>query len=349
MVLDMLNRDTDHVTLALPSKGAIADPTRNFLANCGLKVKKPNPRQYTGSIPAIPAVHVLFQRVKDVVYKVTDGTAQLGITGLDVVAENPHEDLLVIHEALGYGHCDLLVAVPEVWVDVETMADLVDVAEDFREEHHRNLRVATTYTNLTRQFLHANGIHHFTMVRAEGAIEAAPTIGYADIIVDLTQTGTTLRENHLRPIPDGVIIESQSCLVGNRRALEENPQVLETARIMLEYIDAALQGKRYTQVTVNVRGESAEDVCAKVVANPVTRGLLGPTIAPIYGTDGENGQWHTVTITMHTRDILTAVEHLRGIGGTQIITTPVDYVFMETSPTFDKLRAQLGQGEVVVE
>ena len=158
-------------------------------------------------MPALPCVDVLFQRVTDVVYKVSDGTAQLGITGLDVVREHPHEDLVVIHEDLRYGYCKLLVAVPEAWVDVETMIDLTEVALDFREYKRRNLRVATTYSNLARQFLHDQGIHHFTLVNAEGAIEAAPTIGYADIIVDLVQTGTTLRENHLKALPDGVIVE----------------------------------------------------------------------------------------------------------------------------------------------
>jgi ATP phosphoribosyltransferase len=331
------------VTLALPSKGAIADPTRNFLADCGLKVRKPNPRQYTGSIPVIPEVSVLFQRVKDVVYKVTDGTAQLGITGYDVVCENPHDDLVVIHDALGYGHCDLLVAVPEAWVDVETMADLVDVAQDFREEKRRNLRVATTYTNLTRQFLHTNGIHHFTIVKAEGAIEAAPTIGYADIVVDLTQTGTTLRENHLRPITGGVIVESQTCLVGNRQGLTQDHTVVDTLRTMLEYIDASMNAKQYTQVTVNMRGEDAAQIGKKLAKHPLTRGLLGPTIAPIYGVDSENGQnlWHTVTLTIHKNAVLQAVEFLRSIGGQHIITTPVNYVFMQESPTFTRLAQQL--------
>lgn len=327
-------------TLALPSKGAIADPTRDFLKNAGLKVRKPNPRQYTGSMPAIPGMNVLFQRVKDVVYKVSDGTAHLGVTGLDVVSEYPHEDLIVIHDALGYGQCDLLVAVPETWMDVETMADLVDVAADFREYKGRNLRIATTFTNLTRQFLHAQGIHHFTMVKAEGAIEAAPTIGYADVIVDLTQTGTTLRENHLRPLPDGVIISSQACLVGNRRALIDNPRLLEMVRTLLEHIDAAQNGKQYSQLTVNINGADADDVGRKVTDNRITRGLLGPTIAPIYSANGESG-WHTVTITIKTREILQAVEYLRSIGGTHIITTPVDYVFLEESPTFNDLLTQL--------
>ena len=94
----MTSPATDRVTLALPSKGAIAEPTTSFLQDCGLRVEKPNPRQYTGSMPALPCVDVLFQRVTDVVYKVSDGTAQLGVTGLDVVREHPHEDLIVVHE-----------------------------------------------------------------------------------------------------------------------------------------------------------------------------------------------------------------------------------------------------------
>lgn len=334
---------TDAVTIGLPSKGAIADPTLNFLSECGLKVNKPNPRQYTGSIPAIPGMDVLFQRVKDVVYKVADGTAQLGITGLDVVREHPHEDLIVIHPALSYGHCQLIVAVPEAWVDVENMVDLVDVALDFREFGGRNLRVATTYTYLARQFLHAQGIHHFTLVAAEGAIEAAPTIGYADIIIDLTQTGTTLRENHLKPLADAVIVDSQACLIGNLRALRARPEVLETTRLLLEYIDAALQGRGYNQLTINICGGSAEAIAEKITANPLTRGLLGPTIAPIYSaSSATDTQWYTVTLIIPNKHLLAAVEHLRSIGGTHVSAVPVRYVFQDESETFTRLRGQIG-------
>ena len=230
----------NRVMFALPSKGAIAEPTLNFLQDCGLRVDKPNPRQYIGTIPAIPSVDVLFQRVIDVLYKVADGTAKLGVTGLDVVAEYGQDDVIVIHDNLNYGHCKLVVAVPEAWIDVENMIDLAEVALDFRETKLRNLRVATTYPNKTREFLHKNGIHHFSIVAAEGAIEAAPTIGYADIVVDLVQTGTTLRENHLKPLPDGVIINSQACLIGSRQTLQEHPEAMNAARILLEHIDAAL-------------------------------------------------------------------------------------------------------------
>jgi ATP phosphoribosyltransferase len=334
---------THRVTLALPSKGAIAEPTLNFLRDCGLRIDKPNVRQYVGLMPSIPQMDVLFQRVRDVVYKVSDGTAPLGITGYDVVCEQPHEDLIVIHDRLGYGHCQLLVAVPEAWVDVETMADVADVALDYREFKQRNLRVATTYTNLARQYLHRHGISHFTLVKAEGAIEAAPTLGYADVIVDLTQTGTTLRENHLKPISDGVIVDSQACLIGNRRVLRDKPGMMDAVRTFIEHIDGALQARRYYQVTADIRGTSAEDVADKVVSHPVTRGLRGPTIAPIYATNGSSGdQWYTLTLVINSGDLLQAVEHLRAIGGTHLIAVPPRYVFMEEATTFAKLLAALG-------
>lgn len=330
-------------TLALPSKGAIADPTYNFLKECGLKISKPNPRQYTGSLATIAGMDVLFQRVKDIVYKVGDGTVELGITGYDVVKENPHDDLIIIHEALGYGHCRLVVAVPESWVDVDNMQDLSEIAVEFREGKGRNLRIATTYPLLTREFFHANGIHHFTIVKAEGAIEAAPTIGYADIIVDLTQTGTTLRENHLKMIDGGTILKSQACLIGNRRLLRESDIALERLRIFLEYIDASLSGSQYDQVTINIKGPSAEQVALMIAENEITRGLLGPNISPILSGNIGNGNecWFTVTIIVPSKHLLEAVEYLRSVGAQQIIVSPVNYIFMNTSTTFERLRSQL--------
>jgi ATP phosphoribosyltransferase len=308
-------------------------------------VEKPNPRQYVGIMPAVPAIDVLFQRVIDVLYKVADGTAKLGITGLDVVQEYHRDDVIVIHDNLRYGYCKLVVAVPEAWIDVENMVDLAEVALDFRELKNRQLRVATTYPHKTRHFLHTHGIHHFTLVNAEGAIEAAPTIGYADIVVDLVQTGTTLRENHLKPLSDGVIIESQACLIGNRSALIKQPEILETTRILLEQIDAAQQGRNFSQMTVNICGKDVNDIAQRVALNPITRGLQGPTIAPIYGSKTENGlEWFTITIIVPNKSLLSAVEYLRSIGGTQMTVTPVRYVFLDRSPSFSKLQAALFAG-----
>lgn len=334
------------VTIALPSKGALADPTLDFLRSCDLKVAKPNPRQYVATIPALPLLDVLFQRVNDIAYKVADGTIDLGITGRDVVEELAgHEDeVVVLHDNLGYGDCDLVLAVPEAWIDVETMTDVADIALDFREGRRRNLRVATKFTTLARQFLHGHGIHHFTLVEAEGAIEAAPTLGYADIIVDLSATGTTLRENHLKPVSDGVLLQSTACLIGNTRRLREAPDTLDTARTLLEVFDATLQGQNYYQVGANLRGESPEAVAAKVASNPVTRGLQGPTVAPIYASRTEEGaRWYNVTVIVHRKQIMAAVAHFRSIGGTQSTVIPVRYVFMEHSPSYQRLLARLGR------
>jgi ATP phosphoribosyltransferase len=330
------------VTIALPSKGAIAEPTLDFLKSCDLKVSQTNPRQYTATVPALPYLDVLFQRVNDVVYKVLDGTVDLGITGLDVVHEiaGGFDEVIVLHENLHYGGCQLVLAVPEAWIDVDTMADVVDISLDFREHKRRNLRVATKFTNLARQFLHRHGVHHFTLVEAEGAIEAAPTLGYADVIIDLSATGTTLRENHLKPITDGVVLDSYACLIGNYQRLKECPEVLATARSLLEVIDAALNGRNFYQITANVRGESPEAVAHAVASHPTTRGLQGPTVAPIYAANTpevDDGQWFTTTIIVHSKKLLDAVSHLRSIGGTQTIVVPVRYVFMTQSPSYERL------------
>lgn len=337
-------------TLALPSKGAIAEPTIAFLRDCGLKIEKPNQRQYTGTIPSIPSLSVLFQRVTDVVYKVADGTAQIGITGFDVVKENNDSNLIVIHEKLGYGHCSLVVAVPEIWIDVEGMADLLDVSLNFRENKQRNIRIATKYPLLAREFLYKHSIHHFTLVKAEGAIEAAPTLGYADLIIDLTQTGTTLRENHLKILNDGIIVDSQACLIGNKQALRDNPDYLNTVRTLVEYIDASHHGRGFFQLIANIQGENAEAIALKVAANPVTRGLQGPTISPIYASSENavlNNNWFTVTIIIANKDLLPAMEHIRVIGGTQTIVSPVRYIFLEQSPIYQGLISTLSSNHAI--
>ncbi len=334
------------VTIALPSKGAIAEPTLDFLKSCDLRVNQTNPRQYTATIPSLPNVDVLFQRVNDIVYKVAEGTIDLGITGLDVVSEiaGGMDEVGILNHNLRYGACQLVVAVPEAWIDVDTMADFMDISLDFRENKRRNIRIATKFSNLARQFLHQHGIHHFTLVEAEGAIEAAPTLGYADAIIDLSATGTTLRENHLKSVSDGVILESNACLIGHLPRLRACAEVLEVAHVMLEVIDAALNGRNYYQLTANIRGASAESVAHAVALNPITRGLQGPTVAPIYAAntpDSDDGQWYCATIVVPSKHLIEAVTHLRSIGGTQTTVIPARYVFMPQSPSYERLLKML--------
>jgi ATP phosphoribosyltransferase len=167
-------------------------------------------------------------------------------------------------------------------------------------------------------------------------------MGYADIIIDLSVTGTTLRENHLKPISDGLLLASYACLIGNVRRLREARQVLEAARTLLEVFDATLNGGNYYQLSANVCGESPEAVSRLVAAHPVTRGLQGPTVASIYDSHTVGGNWYNVTVICHRKQIMAAVAHLRAIGGTQTTVIPVRYVFMADSPSYVRLVEQLG-------
>ncbi|MQG10590.1 MAG: ATP phosphoribosyltransferase, partial [SAR202 cluster bacterium] len=216
--------------IALPSDGELYDSTLAFMRDCGLTVSRPNSRRYTGTVPAIPGVEVLFQRTSDVASKVEEGSAELGVTGLDRVLEyrNDERKASVLIEDLEYGRCDFVLAVPDSWMDVTSLSDLADLALEFRQEG-KQLRIATKYPRLLRGYLYERGINYFTLVPASGAMEAAPAAGYADLIADVTATGTTLRENQLKQLDEGTILSSQSCLIANPVSLGTSREALALA------------------------------------------------------------------------------------------------------------------------
>src|SRR5512143_1046311 len=162
----------------------------------------------------------------------------------------------MLHDALGFGQCSLALAVPETWDDVQRVADLISR----QAQQPERLRVATRLPNLTRSFLAQRGLGEVRLIDSEGTLEAAPTIGYADLIADLVSTGTTLRDNRLRPLRDGIILKSQAVLIGSRSALRERPEVLPIARLLLEYIEAHLRAQGSFMVFVNMRGASPETI-----------------------------------------------------------------------------------------
>ena len=319
------------IRLALPSKGALYQDTFDFLANCGLTVFRPNPRQYEATIPGLPGVSVLFQRPSDIVVGVQQGTMDFGITGLDIVAEKAFgsDSILALHDALGFGPCRLHMAVPEA-SPVTNMAEVVEWAEGLGE-NGRFLRVATKFPNLTGQFLDQHGVANYTLVSVEGTLEIAPAIGYADLISDLVSSGITLRDNHLRPLDDGQVLASQAALIANKQALQQRPEVLETARQLLEYIEAHLRAKESHIVTANIRGESPEAIAAAMFDQPHIGGLQGPTIARVVGREGlDNGlNWYAINIVVHKSELFAAIRELRAIGGSGVIVAPCTYIFEE--------------------
>ncbi len=333
--------DRAPLRLGLPSKG-MEDQTLEFMRACGLRVVRPNPRQYHATIAGLPDAVVVFQRASDIFDKVADGTLDAGITGLDVVSEHRHEGdgVLIALADLGYSRCQLLLAVPEAWVDVGGLVDLVEIASE-RRGRGRELRVATKYANLTQRFLYEKGINAFSLVEAQGAIEAAPSMGYADIVADIVETGTTLKDNGLKPLPGGTILRSQACLIVNRRALRASPRKLAAVRTLLEQFEARLRARGFYSITANLRADSAEAVAAALACEPATRGLLGPTVAPVFARDETEHGWFAATIMVEERDLLQAVQHIRSVGGASVSAVPVQYLYADGCRAYDELAREL--------
>ena len=208
------------VTIAVPSKGRMKDDATAVFERAGLKiVPVGNDRSYRGVLKDMPDVEVAYLSASEIARELGNGGVDLGITGEDLVREDlgAAEEQVEICARLGFGNADVVVAVPEVWLDVDTMADLGDVASHFRSRHGRRLRIATKYWRLTQQFFSAqHGIQVYRIVESLGATEGAPASGQADIIVDITSTGSTLKANHLKILSDGVILNSEACLVRAR-------------------------------------------------------------------------------------------------------------------------------------
>ncbi|MDX8468518.1 ATP phosphoribosyltransferase [Mesorhizobium sp. VK23B] len=218
------------ITLAIPSKGRLKEQSLEVLAKAGLAVTLPeDDRKYRARIDGLDNVEVAFLSASEIAGEIGQGTVDLGITGEDLLRENlaDWEARAEIVAHLGFGLADVVVAVPDIWLDVDTMADLDDVAADFRQRHGRRLRIATKYWRLTQQFFSLkHGIQVYRIVESLGATEGAPAAGLADVIVDITTTGSTLRANHLKVLGDGVILKSQACLVASKKQRDAADEAL---------------------------------------------------------------------------------------------------------------------------
>ena len=323
--------------LAVPSSGRLQELTVSFLRSCGLGVSRTNSRRYTAEIPTLAGVQVIFIRGSDVTPMVEEGSADLGIVGRDRYQEMRREggSTDVVIGELGYGHCKLELGVPDSWVDVTSLADLADVSvQEFREKH-TDLRVATQYPRLVGSFLLKNGVSYFLLVQSSGALEVAPAMGYADVIADLTSTGATMRENRLKPIRGGTIMESQACLIANIDTVTACRESLELARTFVEFMEAHLESEGFYSVTANMRGETPEEVASRVLAHPDISGLRGPTISKVHTLDGEG--WFAVTVVVEKSKLVSAVGSLRGIGGSSVTVSQPRYVFDSDTTALDKL------------
>ncbi|XP_010276265.1 PREDICTED: ATP phosphoribosyltransferase 1, chloroplastic-like [Nelumbo nucifera] len=337
--------ERNEIRFGLPSKGRMASDTLDLLKDCQLSVRQVNPRQYVADIPQLANLEVWFQRPKDIVRKLLSGDLDLGIVGFDTVSEygQGSEDLIIVHDALEYGHCRLSLAIPKYGI-FENINSLTELANMPQWTDEKPLRVATGFTYLGPKFMKDSGLKHVIFSTADGALEAAPAMGIADAILDLVSSGTTLRENNLKEIEGGVVVQSQAVLVASRKSLIQREGVLDTTHEILERLEAHLRASYQFTVVANMRGNSAEEVAERVLSQASLSGLQGPTISPVFCK--RNGKvtvdYYAIVICVPKKELYRSVQQLRAIGGSGVLISPLTYIFDEEPPRWRQLLSNLG-------
>ena len=318
--------------IAVPAKGRLQENAEAFFARAGLELVKPRgARDYRGTIAGVPGIEVAYLSAAEIVDLLAQGIVHLGLTGEDLVREKiPDADRQVVFiDALGFGHANVAVAVPQAWIDVHSMADLDDVATAFRLEHERKMRVATKYVNLTRNFFSAHAVTDYRIVESSGATEGAPAAGTAELIVDITTTGTTLAANALKVIDDGVILRSQANLVAARTAHWGTTE-RECARIVLDRIAAQTRARAFREVRTRFAGCDDALLAQAKQRFGIETPLGGPTSSGM------------LTLHCPPQHVHALASLLRERGAENVVVADLGYVFSRANPLYARLEAGLG-------
>lgn len=319
------------LVLAVPAKGRLQENTESFFARSGLALVKPRgARDYRGAIAGLDGVEVAYLSAGEITSQLAAGAVHLGITGEDLVREMipDAERQVVLIEGLGFGFATVVVAVPQAWIDVRTMADIDDVATAFRHNHDRRMRVATKYINLTRGFFSAQGVIDYRIVESAGATEGAPAAGSAEMIVDITTTGATLSANGLKIVEDGIILRSQANLVAARTAAWD-ASTRETARVILDRIAAQARARAFREVRARFENCDAGLVESARQRFGVETPFGGPTSSGM------------LTLHCPPDQVYALTSFLREHGAGAVAVADLDYVFSKDNPLFAKLEAGL--------
>ena len=320
--------------LAVPSKGRLQQNAESFFARAGLELVKPRgARDYRGTIKGLDGIEIAYLSAAEITAQLSQGAAHLGITGEDLVREMiPQSDQrVVLITGLGFGFANVVVAVPQAWIDVRNMADLDDVATAFRLRHERKMRLATKYANLTRGFFAEHGVVDYRIVESSGATEGAPAAGTAEMIVDITTTGATLAANGLKVIEDGIILRSQANLVAARRAAWE-PAQRETARLLLDRIAAQKRAEAFSEVRARFASLNDKMLGAAKEQFGVASPFGGPTSSGM------------VTLHCPPENVHALANFLRENGAEAVSVAALDYVYTRDNPLYARLAAELGEG-----
>jgi ATP phosphoribosyltransferase len=207
------------IKLGIPSKGRLKQESIDFLRSKKLDIIDSQSRNYFFKIDNQPKIEGIFLHAREIIERINDGSLDIGISGLDLLMELPEDfqNNVKLFKKLKFGFADLVVAVAKDWLDVQNMADLEEVSFEYREKYNRRLRVATKYPKLTEDFFLSRGVTEYKIVNSLGATESYPYTGSSELITDITSTGSTLKENNLRIIVDGIILKSSACIFVSKK------------------------------------------------------------------------------------------------------------------------------------
>ncbi len=319
---------TRKLIVATPSKGRLQENANAFFARAGLELTQGRgARDYRGAIGGLDGVEVAYLSASEITGRLARGEVHFGVTGEDLVREEiaDPESKVELLAPLGFGHANVVVAVPQAWIDVRAMADLADIADGFRARHGRGLRVATKYINTTRRFFAQHGVGDYRIVESSGATEGAPAAGSADLIIDITSTGATLTANALKVLEDGVILRSQANLVASLAA-PWSETAKEAARVILSRIAAEEEARttRDVRAVIALSSEAASEAQTKF--NVALR--------------ERNGE--TLTFSCPTKQVAALADWLIVKGAKSVTSAKLDYVFHADNGLWRRLAGRIG-------
>ena len=208
------------INIGIPSKGRLRKDVLNIFKKKRLSLfSERGERDLIGSIKNQKNIKILYLHAREIIERLGDNSLDIGFSGFDLFKESEinTQKKINVNKKLSFGKADLVVAIPDPWIDVQTIADLEEIAFEFKDKKKKRLRVATKYPNLTREFLFSKGVTQFRLVESLGATEAYPFTGSSELITDISSTGETLKANNLRVLKDGEILKSQACILTSKK------------------------------------------------------------------------------------------------------------------------------------
>lgn len=313
--------------LAVPSKGRLMEQTAAYFAQAGLKIEQGGNREYAARASGIDGIDAVYMQAGEMPQALASGAVHLAVTGEDLIREKLRDAdrATTLVKSLGFGRADLVVAVPQSWIDVETMTDLDDAAAAFRERHGFAMRVATKYLNLTRRFFRENGIAHYRLFESAGATEGTAAAGAAEVIVDITSSGATLKANHLKIIFDGTILRSQAQLRASRSA-DWSETAMTALQALIDRIEARAAAKRRVTLRAAIPKHARDGLDEALVA---------------VGAAMVSADSHIIIVGTREENAYAAARLLRERGAHRVDSVQPDMLYGAGAGEFERVAASL--------